>query len=145
MDNTSSPLSQFYNNVFNINPSKSVDSLRTMRLDNRIFVRLQPWKEDALVSKVEGGIGDRFQTFYLQSPNEVLYKSSNHKWNSLYTYAGAEGRLGRYLAWDATGLYNFAGAQANDFFLKANAKLNLFPSGGSPTAPSPWAPTSRPR
>lgn len=135
VDNTSSPLSQFYNNVFNINPSKSVDSLRTMRLDNRIFVRLQPWKEDALVSKVEGGIGDRFQTFYLQSPTEVLYRNATHKWNSLYVYAGAEGRLSKYLSWDATGLYNFAGQEANDFFLKANASLNIFPFRRHPKSP----------
>ena len=74
-----------------------------MRLDNRIFVRLQPWKEDALVSKLEGGIGDRLQTFYLQSPTEVLYRSATHKWNSVYVYAGAEGRLSKYLSWDATG------------------------------------------
>ena len=135
VDNTSSPLSQFYNNVFNINPSKSVDSLRTMRLDNRIFVRLQPWKEDALVSKVEGGIGDRFQTFYLQSPTEVLYRNATHKWNSVYVYAGAEGRLSKYLSWDATGLYNFAGQEANDFFLKANASLNIFPFRRHPKSP----------
>lgn len=135
VDNTSSPLSQFYNGVFNINPSKSVDSLRTMRLDNRIFVRLQPWKEDALVSKVEGGIGDRLQTFYLQSPSEVLYRNSTHKWNSVYVYAGAEGMLGKYLSWDATGLYNLAGQEANDFYLKANAKLNLFPFRRHPKSP----------
>ena len=126
-DKTSAELSDFYHDVFNIHPEKSSDSLRTMRLDNRIFVRLQPWKEDAIVSKVEGGIGDRLQTFYLQSPNEVLYKSSNHKWNSVYAYAGVEGRLGRYLEWDATGLYNFAGQEVNDFYVKANAKLNVFP------------------
>ena len=127
VDNTDAQLSAFYHDQFNINPNKSSDSLRTMRLENRIFIRLQPWKEDALVSKLEGGVGNRFQTFYLQSPNEVLYKSSNHRWNSFYAYAGAEGTLGRYLQWDATGLLNFAGAEAGDFFVKANAKLSLYP------------------
>ena len=135
VDNTSSPLSDFYNGVFNINPSKSVDSLRTMRLDNRIFVRLQPWKEDALVSKIEGGIGDRLQHFYLQSPSEVLYRPSSHKWNSLYAYAGAEGRLSRYLSWDATGMYTFAGHEVNDFSIQANAALNLFPFRRQPKSP----------
>ena len=113
VDNTDAQLSDFYNNQFYINPNKSSDSLRTMRLENRIFIRLQPWKEDALVSKVEGGVGNRFQTFYLQNPNEVLYKSSNHRWNSFYAYAGAEGTLGRYLKWDATGLLNFASSMSN--------------------------------
>jgi len=127
VDNTSATLASFYDNVFNINPNKSVDSLRTMRLENRIFLRLQPWKEDAIVSKIEGGVGNRFQTFYLQSPNEVLYKDNTHRWNSFFAYVGAEGSLSRYFSWDATGLLNFAGTEAGDFYVKANAKVSFFP------------------
>ncbi len=135
VDNTSDALSSFYNDVFYINPAKSTDSLRTMRLENRIFVRLQPWREDAIVSKVEGGVGHRLQSFYLQAPEEVLYKASNHNWNTLYAYAGAEGRLNRYFQWDATGQYNFAGQEANDFFLRANARVSLFPFRRQPDSP----------
>ena len=127
VDNTSSPLSEFYNGQFFINPAQSSDSLRTMRLENRVFVRLQPWHEDAVVSKVEGGVGHRLQSFYLQDPNEVLYKPSNQRWNSLYLYGGAEGKLGRYFNWDATALYTFAGYEVNDFFIKAHAALNFYP------------------
>ena len=135
VDKTDEYLSQFYRDQFFINPGKSADSLRTMRLDNRIFLRFQPWKEDALVSKIEGGVGNRFQTFYLQTPDDVLYKSKNHKWNSFYTYVGAEGLLGRYLQWDATGLINFAGAEAGDFFVRANAKVSLYPFRRDPGSP----------
>ena len=135
VDNTSTDLSNFYNGMFFINPSKSVDSLRNMRLENRVFLRLQPWHEEAIVSKVEGGIGDRFQTFYLQSPNEVLYRQSTHRWNTLYAYAGIEGQLSRYFAWDAFGQYNFAGAEVNDFIIRANAKLNFFPFRRQPDSP----------
>ena len=127
VDNTSAPLSAFYRDVFYINPNKSTDSLRTSRLENRIFVRLQPWKEDAIVSKIEGGVGNRLQTFYLQSPNEVLYKAANNRWNSFYAYAGAEGKLGQYFNWDATGLFNFAGHEAGDFYVRANAAVNFYP------------------
>jgi hypothetical protein len=134
-DNTDTYLSQFYRDQFFINPNKSADSLRTMRLENRLFLRFQPWKENALVSKIEGGIGNRFQTFYLQSPNEVLYKNNTHKWNSFYTYVGAEGLLGRYLQWDATGLINFAGAEAGDFFVRANAKVSFYPFRRDPGSP----------
>jgi len=134
-DNTDQYLSQFYRDQFFINPNKSADSLRTMRLDNRIFLRFQPWKENAIISKIEGGVGNRFQTFYLQTPDDVLYKSSNHKWNSFYTYVGAEGLLGRYLQWDATGLINFAGAEAGDFFVKANAKFSFYPFRRDPSSP----------
>ena len=127
VDNTSSPLSAFYRDVFYINPAKSVDSLRTSRLENRIFVRLQPWKEDAIVSKLEGGVGNRIQNFYLQSPNEVLYKTVNQRWNSFYAYAGAEGQFSRYFNWDATGVFHFLGHEAGDFSVKANAAVNFYP------------------
>lgn len=127
VDNTSTDLSNFYHNVFNINPAKSTDSLRTMRLDNRIFFRLQPWKEDAIVSKIEGGAGYRLQTFYLQQPGDVLYKPVNQKWGSLYAYAGAEGRLSRYFTWDATGMFNFTGVEAGDFSIKAHAAMSVYP------------------
>ena len=135
VDQTSSALSSFYNDVFNINPSKSTDSMRVARLDNRVFVRLQPWSEDAVVSKVEGGIGDRLQTFYHFQPGDYLKKPANVNWNTLYTYVGAEGRLKKYLEWDAMGMYNFAGYEANDFAVKANARINFFPFRRHPGSP----------
>ena len=135
VDKTDERQSLFFNDRFYINPTKSSDSLRNMRLENRIYVRLQPWKEDAIVSRVEGGVGNRFQTFYLQSPNEALYKPYSHKWNSFYAYAGAEGLVGRYFQWNATGLFNFAGTEVGDFFVKANAKVNFYPFRRQPDSP----------
>ena len=127
VDNTSTALADFYDHVFYIHPTKSTDSLRTSRLENRLFVRLQPWKEDAIVSKIEGGVGNRLQHFYLQQPNEALYKASNTVWNSFYAYAGVEGSLSRYFKWDATGLINFAGKEVGDFYVKANAAVSFYP------------------
>ena len=117
----------FYNGIFYMNPVKSADSLRTMRLDNRVFLRFQPWHENAVVSKLEGGVGDRYQTHHDVRPGSYLYKPSAAKWNSVYAYAGAEGRLGRYFEWDALGQVNFAGHDAGDLFLRGKAKLNVFP------------------
>lgn len=134
-DKTDALLAAFYHDQFNIHPSQSSDSLRTMRLENRIFARIQPWREDAIVSKVEGGVGNRIQSFYLQRPDEVLYKSANQRWNSFYAYAGAEGMLGRYLNWDATALYNFAGYEANDFFIRGHAAVHLYPFRRHPGSP----------
>ena len=125
----------FYHDQFFINPSKSADSLHTVRLDNRVFLRFQPWHENAVVSKVEGGIGDRYQTFYHLQPGSYLRKPEPVKWNSVYAYAGAEGRLNRYLEWDALGKVNFAGTEAGDFVLAANAKLNVFPFHRHPQSP----------
>ena len=117
----------FYNNAFYMNPTKSADSLHTMRLDNRVFLRFQPWHENAVVSKLEGGVGDRYQTHYNIRQGSYLLKQEAEKWNSVYAYAGAEGRLSRYFEWDALGQVNFAGHDAGDFFLRGKMKVSVFP------------------
>ena len=127
--------SAFYHDQFFINPAQSADSMHTSRLDNRVFLRFQPWREDAVVSKVEGGVGDRLQSFHSFVPGDYLRVPSPVRWNSLYTYAGAEGRIGRYLEWDALGLVNFAGAEAGDFFIRGNARLNVYPFHRHPNSP----------
>ena len=119
--------SAFYHGVFNMNPTQSADSMRVSRLDNRIFVRVQPWKEDAVVSRIEGGIGDRLQHFYLLQPGDFIRNKKQPHWNTVYAYAGAEGKIQRYVAWDALAKYSFAGDEANDFSLKANARVNFYP------------------
>ena len=118
---------EFYHSTFNINPWQSADSLHVMRLDNRVFLRFQPWRDNAVVSKVEGGVGDRYLSHFDIRPGSYLYKQKPAKWNSVYTYAGAEGHLSRYFEWDALGQLNFAGHDAGDFFLRGKMKVSVFP------------------
>ena len=119
--------SGFFGNNFYINPSASVDSLRYARLDNRVFVRVQPWSEDFIVSRIEGGIGDRWLSHYMQGPDNVVMPTANVNWNTVYTYAGAEGHLGKAIEWNALGQYNLLGAERNDLSLDADAKMTIYP------------------
>ena len=116
----------FHGNNY-LHPAQSADSLGVMRLENRLFVAIQPWKRDAIVSRIQGGLGNRYQTFYLLEPEDYLMNPRTHSWNSFYTYAGAEGGIGKYFSWNAFGQYTFAGAEANDFLLRGSARLNLYP------------------
>ncbi len=116
----------FYNNVFNYHPTTSFDSVRVMKLENRVFLRLQPWSDNAIVSKLNGGIGDRILNFSVLDPM-FLKGTTNKVWNSAFVYAGVEGQLKNYIHWDATGDYVFLGDQMNDLSVKANARLDLFP------------------
>ena len=125
----------FFGGHYYINPAKSADSLSVMQLDNKVFIRLQPWKEDFFISRIEGGIGDRYRSHYMMGPGDYLRASSSTKWNSVYAYAGAEGRINRYFQWDALGKYTFAGSELNDFSLQANGKLNLYPFRRHPDSP----------
>ena len=124
----------FYNDRFYLNPGGTLDSMRVMRLDNKFFLRLQPWKDDAVISKLNVGIGDRITNWYLPD-NRMLSTGSNTTWNSVYLYAGAEGRFKKYIHWDATGSYTFLGNEFGDFDIGANASFSMYPFRRARTSP----------
>lgn len=116
---------EFYRD-FLYNPTNSYDSARVSKLENRLFIRLQPWADDAIVSKLNGGIGNRITNWYDFDPT-FLKGHTNTIWNSTFVYAGVEGQLRDYIHWDATGDYVFLGSEMNDLSLKANALFTLHP------------------
>ena len=117
---------KFYNDIFNYNPTTSYDSVGVKKLENRLFLRLQPWSDDAIVSKLHGGIGHRLLSYSTFDPT-FLKGTTNTVWNSAFVYAGVEGQLKDFIHWDATGDYVFLGNQRNDLSVKANAKFEVFP------------------
>lgn len=118
---------ELYNNNFFLNPTTSADSLRVMKFDNRIFIRLQPWSSEGIVSKLDVGVGDKLLNYYSFDTYSYLRPAQNVVRNSAYLYAGAQGQLKKYIQWDATGRYTFLGSELNDFGVNANLSINLFP------------------
>ena len=124
----------FFDRNFYYHPTTTNDSARVSKFENRIFLRLQPWSEDALVSKLNGGIGHRITNWYDFDPT-FISGSLNTVWNSTFVYAGVEGQLRKYIQWDATGDYVFLGNEMNDMSVKANAKLSIYPFRKAKTSP----------
>ena len=58
---------QFYNGRFFLNPVYT-DSVQTMVLDNRFFLRIQPWSSTAILSGLEGGVGYTLMSHYYFLP-----------------------------------------------------------------------------
>ena len=112
----------FYNNVFNFG-SASADSLGTMKLDNKLFLRLQPWGSEAIVSKLDVGVGDMLRHYFDSSS----VRPTRHVENSIYAYAGAHGQYLNYFAWDAKAKFNFLGYCIGDTEIEANAGFNFYP------------------
>ena len=117
----------FYHDRFFLNPTKSSDSLRVMRFENRAFIRLQPWSDDAIVSKLDVGIGDKMLSHFNFNPDSYLNGPQNVIQNSVYLYAGANGSYRNYFTWNAGGDYTFAGAEINDFGIDGNIIANFYP------------------
>ena len=118
---------EFYGNRFYLNPTKSADSLRVMKFENKFFIRLQPWKADGIVSKLDIGIGDKLCNYYSFMPTDYIQGRTNVLLNSLYLYAGAKGQYKKYLNWDADGHYTFLGYELNDFGVNANVAISFYP------------------
>ena len=117
----------FYQNHFYFDPVASLDSLHVNRLDNKVFIKLQPWSADAIVSSLNVGIGDVLETSF--------DSTAVHKENDLYLYAGAGGNFRNNFSWGAKARYNLAGSNHGDFFLSADARLDLFPFRRARTSP----------
>ena len=118
---------EFFDNRFYLNPTSSHDSLRVMRLENKVFMRLQPWKSDGLISKLDVGLGDKLLNYFAFDQDAYLTGGSNKVFNSVYLYAGAQGQYDKYLHWDAKGQYTFLGHEINDFGIQANVSFNAYP------------------
>ena len=117
----------FYGNRFYLNPTTSADSLRVMKFENKVFIRLQPWKADGIISKLDVGIGDKLCNYYTFTPADYIRGNTNTVMNSLYMYAGAKGQYKKYLNWDADGRYTFLGYELNDFGINANVAVSFYP------------------
>ena len=99
------------------------DSLGQTRLDNKIYLRLQPWSADGLISKIDVGIGD-----YIHSYHTVTAADTSRAFeNSMYTYAGARGQFTENARWDAKAHLVFAGADARNMDIQANLGMEFYP------------------
>ena len=125
----------FFDNRFYLNPTTSHDSLRVMRLENKVFIRLQPWKSDGIISKLDVGLGDKLLNYFTFQPDSYVTGSSNKVFNSVYLYAGAQGQYDKYLQWNAKGQYTFLGHEINDFGIEANVTFSAYPFRRHRTSP----------
>ena len=117
----------FFHNQFFYNPTISLDSIRTLKIDNRFFVRLQPWAKEAIVSKINGGVGLELLSNYSFAPEHLLTGPINRNQNNLYFYAGASGIFRKYFAWNALGRLDFAGYYQGDLSFQGNFRFSAYP------------------
>lgn len=125
----------FYNDAFYLHPTTSVDSMRVMKFENKVFLRLQPWASDAILSRIDVGIGDKWLNYYKFSQAGYLGGKNNVNFNSLYVYAGLKGQYKNYLDWNVQGKYNFLGYEINDFGINGNINMSFYPFRKDRTSP----------
>ena len=109
----------------------SADSLATMKLDNKLFLRLQPWGSEGIVSKLDVGVGDELRHYF----DSTTLRPTKHVENSVYAYAGAEGQFQKYFFWDAKAKLNVLGYKLGDMEIDGGVAVNFFPFRRARTSP----------
>jgi len=117
----------FYRDQFNIYQTSSHDSLAVNRLENKLFVTLQPFAPDAFISTINAGIGAQSLKLYSFSPNDFVTGVKPVSQFNTYVYGNADGRIKKYFAWDAKAKLNLTGYYSGDFDIQGNVRFSFFP------------------
>ncbi|MBR3744805.1 MAG: putative porin [Bacteroidales bacterium] len=117
----------FYRDQFNIFSNASHDSLAVNRLENKLFVTLQPFGPDAIVSTINGGFGVQSLRLYSYHPSDFITGVKPTSQFNTYVYGGADGKFKKYFAWDASGKLNLTGYYSGDMNLQGNVRFSMFP------------------
>jgi hypothetical protein len=117
----------YYYDKYYLSRNSSYDSIAASQLNNRLFIRLQPWSSNFWVSNIDAGIGYRFENYYYFNPAQYLQGKGNDKYSTAYIYGGASGVFKRYFKWDAFLKYHFTGYRQNDLLFDITAKASIYP------------------
>ena len=118
---------EFYRDQFNIFNNASHDSLAVRRLENKVFMSLQPFAPDAFVSKIHAGVGAQYLWLYSFKPTDFVTGVNPDKQLNTYAYGGVEGMIKKYFAWDASAKMNLTGYYAGDLSMQGNVKFSFYP------------------
>lgn len=117
----------FYENWY-VDKNSTLDSLREQRIDNKLFVQIQPWNRDGIIGTIDGGIGFSMHRYYSSNMHdEYIYSGRNVvKESDTYLYGSVQGKLRRYMDWNAHVNYHLAGFRSQDVRLDAQLRLSAY-------------------
>lgn len=118
----------FYEHWY-INPTSSRDSTFESLLSNKVFVQIQPWDRNGVVGLINAGIGFDVHHYYQFGMQEYLYKNKGHNENSTYVYGSVEGKVRKYVSWNADVQYHPFGYRSQDLSIGGDIRLSIFPKG----------------
>ena len=116
----------YYTDWF-INPSTTRDSISESILSNKLFVQVQPWDRNGIVSTIDGGVGVDLHTYsYLRLEDYLAGRITRDKRTSWYIYGSTGGMIKRYADWGVDVKYYPSGYRGGDLSVGANITLRAF-------------------
>ena len=116
----------YYDDWF-INPTTTRDSISETIISNRVFVQVQPWDRNGVISTIDGGIGVDLHTYsYLKLSDYPRGSLTRDKRTSWYVYGSTGGMIKRYADWGADVKFYPSGYRGGDLSAGANITLRAF-------------------
>jgi len=115
----------FYDNWY-ISPSVSNDSINESKIDNKIFIQLQPWDRNAVIGTIDAGIGHAMYSYYMFNFRNYLQGNKNTKRNDTYIYGSLTGKIKQYIDWRGNVTYHPFGDKSQDLSVNAELKMSVF-------------------
>ena len=116
----------YYDDWF-IDPDNTRDSISERLLSNKIFIQVQPWDRNGIVSTIDGGIGIDMHTYsYLRLKDYVSGNMTKDKRLEWYIYGATGGKIKRYADWGFNFKYHPSGYRGGDLSIGVDITLRAF-------------------
>ena len=110
-----------------IDPQTTRDSISERLISNRLYVQVQPWGRNAIVSTIDGGVGlDLYRYSHLNFDDYLTGKVTKDKRTSWYVYGATGGKIKRYVDWGFDVKWNPSGYRAGDLSMGADVTLRAY-------------------
>ena len=117
---------EYYENWY-IDPKNTRDSISERLISNKLFVQVQPWDRNGVISTIDAGVGIDLHTYsYLRLEDYIAGKMTRDKRTSWYAYGATGGHIKRYADWGVDIKYYPSGYRGGDLSVGADITLRAF-------------------
>lgn len=115
-----------------LDQDNTYDSISQSLLNVKFFTQIQPYNRDGILGLISAGVGLEAATYYNEIPTAFVEQygtGGKHNKTSGYLYGGVQGKVSRYLDWDASLKYYMFGYRTQDFQALGHIRLSAFIKG----------------
>ena len=121
------PTTHSYYSDWYINPERTRDSISERLISNKLFVQIQPWDRNGVISTIDGGVGFDIHTYsYLRLKDYLSGQMTRDKRTSWYIYGATGGMIKRYADWRVDAKYYPSGYRGGDLSVGGEITLRAY-------------------
>ncbi len=112
-----------------LDPMKTGDTVSQSMVDTRFFVQVQPYDRNGVVGLISAGVGGDFSTYFQNVPVDSISVAGfggKMNRNTLFVYGDIDGKISKYVDWDANANLNLIGYRAGDLDVGGRIKFTAF-------------------